>query len=608
MDDTTFNRLYGNFQRQSQTAQPRQNAVKSLLASFLPTIGGAIGAVGGSLIAPVAGTAVGGAGGSALGEALRQRIMGEKSNLKSIGVQGALGAVPGVFKGLKAAKGALTAGEAVVGAEEAATGAANAGRAVAESKAPSLLDKFRSKIAGAGTDLREGVANPQVPAGIGGAQKEAEIAARVGELPGLSAKAKYKSLPAAMDKLTAQIEPELARSKGTVTSEKLLTSIRTNAEKSGHFLAGDSQYEKQLSSVLADLSAKTGGATDLTAKQLYDYKKGMDVKSLFTALDKGGDLNAKQAAQLAVWSSLDDGITTAAPGVKELTKEQSLLMQSPKGLLKSADKTIGPSMLGIKSKKLEEVSQAARELMGRGLEKFGAEGGAKTPSLLGKFVRASGAQAGTRAVAAPLMTAPTPDNQGSTTEMMNPMSITASTNPNMPSLNADQGGNATDYVSAAKQALAAGNYDAFNAIVKLADLEQSSNPSSKPLSTTAAKDVGNAQAGLDSIQIMMNEMQKDPNVVKKAAIPGGGLLGGAGDAIMGTSQFEAAKQQAVDVIARMRTGATINDSEAKTFAGMVPKPFDPPEVAQQKLTQLAQMFATVADRRNTGVDTVAAGA
>lgn len=115
-----YQSVFAPKQQAVQTApQSKAGGWKALAASLLPTVGGAIGAVGGSFVAPVAGTVAGGAAGSAFGEALRQRITGEHTNLKDIGIQAGLGAVPGVLKGAKAGVTALRTGKAARTAQEA---------------------------------------------------------------------------------------------------------------------------------------------------------------------------------------------------------------------------------------------------------------------------------------------------------------------------------------------------------------------------------------------------------------------------------------------------------------------------------------------------------
>lgn len=127
--------VFQRLQMQSQPMQPqeeeqKQEKKRSFLMSLLPMATGTLGAVGGGLVGsvlPGAGTAIGAAGGGAaggaVGEWLAQQLSGEakdgidKGNLLE---EGAWGALPGVGKGLKYARGAAKAGKAINTADDVA--------------------------------------------------------------------------------------------------------------------------------------------------------------------------------------------------------------------------------------------------------------------------------------------------------------------------------------------------------------------------------------------------------------------------------------------------------------------------------------------------------
>lgn len=87
-DPNQFERL--DTQKPQNIDQPKQ---RSLLASVLPILGGAGGAVAGGVLGP-AGVIGGGAFGAAGGETLAQLLSGEKANIGAVGREGALGAIP----------------------------------------------------------------------------------------------------------------------------------------------------------------------------------------------------------------------------------------------------------------------------------------------------------------------------------------------------------------------------------------------------------------------------------------------------------------------------------------------------------------------------------
>lgn len=110
----------------------------------------------------------------------------------------------------------------------------------------------------------------------------------------------------------------------------------------------------------------------------------------------------------------------------------------------------------------------------------------------------------------------------------------------------------------------------------------------KPLPAESAKTVANVQTGRDSI-----------NDIK-------GILKGASEerfnAIAGTSnlpnimqgtevqKFDLARKNLKDTLARMRTGAAINESEEKLYTGFIPRVGDSKETREYKLEQFNKLF------------------
>lgn len=82
--------------------------LKRLAAEALPIVGGLAGAAGGTFLMPGAGTAAGGAAGSGMGEYLKQRMLGEQTNVANIAMSAGMGALPGLGRmGGKAAAGGM---------------------------------------------------------------------------------------------------------------------------------------------------------------------------------------------------------------------------------------------------------------------------------------------------------------------------------------------------------------------------------------------------------------------------------------------------------------------------------------------------------------------
>jgi hypothetical protein len=126
----------------------------------------------------------------------------------------------------------------------------------------------------------------------------------------------------------------------------------------------------------------------------------------------------------------------------------------------------------------------------------------------------------------------------------------------------------------------------------------------QPLSAEASKVVSTAQSGLDSLGQLAQQISKDPSVLTKSAISGAVNPLGITGQLLGTGEFETARQNVVDVIARLRTGAAISKDEEGRFLKLVPQAGDTPDVVNQKLSMLQSQFQQVANRTgSSGSDT-----
>lgn len=583
----------------AQVEKPKKKTGRGgWITSLISEAAGAVGGVGGFLLGGPLGAAAGAAAGSGLGNALEQKVRNEDTGVKwgsALGegaLSGAFAAAP-VGKILKGVTKPITGGAKLltrkIGGEVIEKGVQETGEKAAKS---GLLSRVSNS-------LRRDVANPKVRAGVGGAQKEAEIAGQVSKVPGLSAKTKYKNLQSEMDGLTEKIKPILASSKKTVGTDELMTGIRKNAEQSSHFLAGDDLYEKQLSSVLTDITAKTGGTKKLTAQQIFDYKKGMDMDSVFKKLQKGADLNPKEAARLAVWSSLDDGITKAAPLAKELTKQQSLLMQGAEGLQAASKKTLGIPLLGIKSQRAEQVVQAGKELLGRGLQggagKVAATGGR---SPLGMLARVGGAD----------LVNPNPVLEDTVDPNSLDPSLSMGTDPatgepiaagmeastGTPDI-ADLGSEVDKYEQlntaleqAAIQALKSGDTKGLDNIMKVASFVEARQKAKAP--AKAKKLTATQETRAVAAQNALGDMGMVEEAIASGKLGGAKALPFSGTAIgarvLGTEDLDAALFNIADNILRARSGAATPPDEVKRFvSNFLPRPTDSQEAKVSKLNR-----------------------
>lgn len=132
--------------------------------------------------------------------------------------------------------------------------------------------------------------------------------------------------------------------------------------------------------------------------------------------------------------------------------------------------------------------------------------------------------------------------------------------------------------------------------VSLAKEVQALSPQTtqKALSAEAAKSQSNALAGIEAINDFRTGVSSNPSAFRNTLIPARSLFGGAVGNALGTGQIDAASQQIIDVIARLRTGAAISKEEESRFKQFIPLPGDSETVREQKLGYLERQFNRVA--------------
>lgn len=132
-----------------------------------------------------------------------------------------------------------------------------------------------------------------------------------------------------------------------------------------------------------------------------------------------------------------------------------------------------------------------------------------------------------------------------------------------------------------------GKIDDVTKFVGLAETLQKlqATAASKPLTATQLQQANNAQSGLSALQTIQDIVDSDPNALLKSFTPtnvGKNLAGGA--------KLNTARQEAADVIARLRTGAAINKEEEKFYQSKLPQFGDTAEQVRYKLQSLATLF------------------
>lgn len=113
----------------------------------------------------------------------------------------------------------------------------------------------------------------------------------------------------------------------------------------------------------------------------------------------------------------------------------------------------------------------------------------------------------------------------------------------------------------------------------------------KPTAIQAA----NAQSGLSSLGQLQALIKQDPNLVQKASLPGQELplVGGLLSRLYGTGEYQALATNALDALARERTGAAMTKSEELEYKRLLPQAGNTPEDVQTKLAQIQQLFESL---------------
>lgn len=106
----------------------------------------------------------------------------------------------------------------------------------------------------------------------------------------------------------------------------------------------------------------------------------------------------------------------------------------------------------------------------------------------------------------------------------------------------------------------------------------------KAASAESIKLAENAQSGLRALGTLENEISSDPSVVSRAVVP---LL---------APKYKAARDEIVDVMARLRTGAALTQSEEEFYKSQLPTYKDNAESASYKLQKIREFLQGVINR------------
>lgn len=581
---------------QPQQSKPSAGGLKSFAAGLLPTIGGALGAVGGSFIAPIAGTAAGGAAGSAIGEALKERITGQKLNAKDIAIQGGLGALPGVFKGAKAGVTALKAGKDL----QEAGGAAQTASQAAGQTTPSLFGKLSTNLTKSGSGLK-------INGAVGDINKTDQAAQTLQRL-GIKGtpNTQLKKIADTMSSHGAKVDAILSKNPISVDGSQVKAQVAQAIDDPTKFAELDLSTPGAQRALNAHLD-KFAGATN--AKEVNDYIKVLNpiATKAQDALVRGATLTDKQTAALAAKKAGDE-VLSQFPEIKPLKQDMATLFERNPQIAAQAGKSADIPILGalgIKSKAAASVGNSIKSTAGQALA--GVDNAVKSPT--GQATKTVGksllSQITTRAAASPFTSTPQSD-----TSTANPSSSSQLTTPPAQNQNSaqDTNGNGIDYELEGQKALAAGDYRAFSAIMQLAALaDKKATNSASSLTTNQKNEVVGQQKAIDALKTYTDRLT--------AAGGGSGpILGAVQGSVLGnyiSPNARALDSQRIDIASAiagsLNPRGTVSPVTARLIADALPSVRDTKDVAQAKINGLIQQIQSGAFSAATPVGTLANG-
>lgn len=380
---------------------------------------------------------------------------------------------------------------------------------------------------------------------------------------------------------------------------------------------------------LASLTQDLGKVTDLKSANAFRQRLDQD------AINYGRNSNApdpvKEQIAKAFRGGIDDYVGEAIPTLKPVQNlysqgadAQDFLKNAAKNpagvsipLLGRAVGNIGGDAIQAGKAKLGDVMAGGTPAADGAVAGTGSSLFSKIKTGVGGTIDAGksfGAQAGSRllldAAGVPVPSADHMTHTVTTPSTTDPSALGA-TDPT--ATGAGAAGTGIDYNAEADKILNSGA-DAktqsaqLDLLAKRQALEaavgKASGSGGKSLSVPANELIGNTASGLNAIAQLRSELGKDPNVANKDAAAG--VAGNLGRGVAGTQTFNTARQEIIDVLSRLRTGAAISASEEKLYKGQLPAAFDSPDQIQYKLGLYQHLFEGLASRAQGGSPTLEA--
>lgn len=567
--------------------------------------GGAGGSIlkGGLLKAIGRATGQGALFGGAQGALEPVKEKGGQANLEDIlgnATSGAgLGALTGGALGVAGGIGSKILGrlakKPVQGINEATT---NAG-------SPSILNRVGKRLTEGGSGIK---AEPTV-GGVKKLDQQSEFMSKYTGTPRQQRVAMEKD----MGDLSNQVDDILSKNPTPIKGSEVRTKVQQAISDPLKYADVDLNLpgvQKNLDSHLT----KFGSAK--SAKELNDYIKLLNpiAKKAQDKIARGAAVTDKEAAALTAKRAGDE-VLSSIPEIKPLKQNMAQIFDVTPQVAKAGEKGIGvPMVSGISSKAPVQAFKGAQSKIGSMLQK-GSRGKVdqkalatafKQPDVAGQLTspdmsRNGAIQGAFGGLVNPIISRNAATAQPETQQPVESLQEQPSITP--PST--DQTGasifNKDSIQSLILQDLSSNggkNVSTLLALYKAFGEDQAQ----KPLSSTAATAIGNANSGLNSLQQLEDIISQQGGVSKGTLVPGRDLFGGLGANALGTASYDTAAKNIQDVITRLRSGAAITPDEAAFYNSQLPSAFDSPDVISQKTQMFKDLFNSVADR--TGGNTV----
>lgn len=580
-------KMASQYNQLSTPPKPQVGGLTGFLANAAPIVGGTLGAIGGSLLAPVAGTAAGGAAGAGLGAIIKQKLLGQDTNVGDIATESLLGALPGAGKLIKGIAGGA---KAVKGAENIVQGAgslANPLESAAVTTPSTLLQRAGQRLTEAGSGLKP----EPTTGGINRLEQQSQFMSKYTGSPRQQRVAMEKD----MGNLSSQVDNILAKNPTPIQGADVKAQVQQAISDPLKYAELDLTTPGAQRALSVHLD-KFAASPD--AKSLNDYIKQLNPIAIRAQgkIARGVNLTDKETAALAAKKAGDE-VLTQIPEIQPLKQQMAQIFEVTPQVAKAGEKSIGmPMASGLNTKAPVQAAKGVQSKLGALLQGASATGRVNPSSLAAAF-RPSNLlrQSAKQAVVQSLVPGTTPttvsgQSQPSSDMSTNPADatqVTTTSSQGQGSFWSDPQAVQTAYTNA----LNAGDTKTATAIVDGYKLfgQQSMGPGyTKP----TAQQYGLAQAGLSSLGQLQELISKDPSLITREATPGQGLpiIGGLVSNAVGTGEYNAVANNILDALARVRTGAAMTSQEESFYRNLLPKAGDDQSTIKAKLNALQQAF------------------